>query len=519
MWLLMVTGCIIIALTYSDYGVTWDEGVQSTYGERAVKYFSSGFERNLLLSRSTIRYCGTLAEMIPALVYGSREEGRFEKRHFVLALLALLVVPGLFVYGRRLDGPLVPIFAVLALAMMPRFYGHIFANSKDIPFAVTMVWFMVAATGMFARSDFRWRALIICAAAMGLVLCVRPSGAPLVAGFLVLLALLYVVTGESVLPMRRDPAAIRRLALRALVVIIIAWAMMVALWPWAHENVIANPLKAMSKAARFPVPINMLFEGRTVHSSNVPRLYLVKYLLITTPPTLMLLALFGMGLMVRQIATDLRSRRAFLYLATLMWLFVPIVAFIVFRPRVYDGMRHFFFLLPALALTAAVGAAGLPALVGKRTIRWLIWPLVIVTLLLPLKDQVRLHPYQATYFNALVGGLRGAYGSYETDYWASSYREAMLWVNERAARRPEKTFRVVVGGDPSMGPAASYYAAANVKMRFLGANPEDRPFSDNDDYFIATTRFGHADRFPDLPVLHRIGRDGAVFTVIKGRAD
>jgi hypothetical protein len=38
---------------------------------------------------------------------------------------------------------------------------------------------------------------------------------------------------------------------------------------------------------------------------------------------------------------------------------------------------------------------------------------------------VRLHPYEYVYYNHLVGGIRGAAGRYELDYWATSYREAV----------------------------------------------------------------------------------------------
>jgi hypothetical protein len=37
------------------------------------------------------------------------------------------------------------------------------------------------------------------------------------------------------------------------------------------------------------------------------------------------------------------------------------------------------------------------------------------------------------------------------------------------------------------------------------------------DYYIGTTRYGADRSYSDSPIVHRIGRDGAVFTVIRGR--
>jgi len=46
------------------------------------------------------------------------------------------------------------------------------------------------------------------------------------------------------------------------------------------------------------------------------------------------------------------------------------------------------------------------------------------------------HPYEPIYYNSLVGGLSGArykYGFPEaTDYWASSYRQGVAWLNANA---------------------------------------------------------------------------------------
>src|SRR2546430_12034356 len=43
---------------------------------------------------------------------------------------------------------------------------------------------------------------------------------------------------------------------------------------------------------------------------------------------------------------------------------------------------------------------------------------------------VRLFPYDYLYFNELVGGIQGANGKYEMDYWAKSLKEAVTWLKE-----------------------------------------------------------------------------------------
>ena len=39
-----------------------------------------------------------------------------------------------------------------------------------------------------------------------------------------------------------------------------------------------------------------------------------------------------------------------------------------------------------------------------------------------------MHPYQYSYFNPLFGGIKKAYGNFETDYWMLSVKEASNWL-------------------------------------------------------------------------------------------
>jgi hypothetical protein len=48
------------------------------------------------------------------------------------------------------------------------------------------------------------------------------------------------------------------------------------------------------------------------------------------------------------------------------------------------------------------------------------------------------HPYQYTYYNALVGGTQGAFRRFETDYWLTCYKEVMEeHINASPTQYPE----------------------------------------------------------------------------------
>jgi hypothetical protein len=51
---------------------------------------------------------------------------------------------------------------------------------------------------------------------------------------------------------------------------------------------------------------------------------------------------------------------------------------------------------------------------------------------------VRNHPFQIVFFNRLIGGLQGAQARHfpqATDYWGSSYRTGLRWLNAHAEQR------------------------------------------------------------------------------------
>ena len=45
--------------------------------------------------------------------------------------------------GRRVGGPLAGLIALVLLATCPLYYGHMFINPKDAPFAVAMAIFLL----------------------------------------------------------------------------------------------------------------------------------------------------------------------------------------------------------------------------------------------------------------------------------------------------------------------------------------------------------------------------------------
>ena len=515
-WLIVAAFLIVVVLTFRDYGITWDESVQAQYGELVLAYLASGFTDKRCNDYKDLRYYGPLFETATSILYQTFHLGKYETRHLCTALTAILAVIAVICYARLIDPRAAPVFAAGALILLPRFYGHAFNNSKDMPFAGMFALSMLAIGAMVRRQAFGPRQALVIGGAIGVTLAIRVGG---------VLLFIYLLTAAvyAVFVRPRDDAPETPFRLRPMMflngglLVLSAWILMVSIWPWAHENPFTRPLEAVRMSAAFHHTYQVVFAGRIMDSSQLPWFYLPWYLVITTPPPVLILALLGIGYGVGDIVADPRSDRAALSCLTLLWILLPIGYFAISRPNVYDGIRHFLFVLPGVAILAGAGASRLLMRIRQPACKRLACGVLLLAMVTTIPSLVRLHPYQTTFFNFFVGGTGTAGYYYDTDYWASSYKEAMEWVNCRAAESAERPLRVLLAANDYARACADYYRSPDVELETMYGVAEGGALPAPYDYYIATYRYGLAANYPQSPIVRVIGRQGAVFTVIRRR--
>src|SRR5437899_11519461 len=77
--------------------------------------------------------------MAPALLHKIIPLELFETRRLLGAVVGVIGLAVTWRLARRVSGPLAGLATLLLLALCPTFYGHLFMNPKDAPFAVSMV--------------------------------------------------------------------------------------------------------------------------------------------------------------------------------------------------------------------------------------------------------------------------------------------------------------------------------------------------------------------------------------------
>ena len=121
----------------------------------------------------------------------------------------------------------------------------------------------------------------------------------------------------------------------------------------------------------------------------------------------------------------------------------------------------------------------------------------------------QLHPDEYVYYNAFIGGTKGAQGLFKLDYWANSYDEAVHGLRdylkaEYGADFMDRDFTVAVCGPPG---SAAYYFPPNFIFT------EDR---ENADFFIAFTKDDCDKSLPGTEV-YRVERMGTLLSLVLDR--
>jgi hypothetical protein len=321
--------------------------------------------------------------------------------------------------------------------------------------------------------------------------------------FLVYILLLWSWALWRARPVGRAGAV--RAAIALTLVVSGAWVLMLSSWPWGEVSPILNPLRSVRDAVRFSFVGTTLFFGQQVPARMPPLSYIPVWFGLQLPEFYFVAAVAAVVAFVFRRRFSSGDRRwsmcnsessgielGFLAFAVLF----PIATAMTLRSTLYDAVRHFLFVIPPLAVLAAAGIeSGLRPPV-PRPVRVLIACAAITAAALTVRDMIALHPYQSVYFNRVVaGGLKGAAGRFETDYWGNSYREATEWVVQNVQG---ERIRVANCSNPLQ---SSYYLRGPSGARFIPV-----PIEARHDILLATTRWDCHRK--SGRVLHTVERQG-----------
>lgn len=443
-WVLLAAVAVIAYSTFADYGLGWDDYTHSQYGQLLLDYYASGFTDRRALSFVNLYMYGGGFDMLAALAAKVLPFDLFETRRLVGAAVGIVGMIVTWRLARRLGGPVAGVIALALLAATPMFYGHIFINAKDAPFAVAMTLLLFGLVRTLEEYPRPGTAtIVIFGLGLGVALGTRIMGGMTALYMILPMA---IVVGHDVRSkgMRPAASAIGFFIFRLLPGVVLAYAVMALVWPWSVVEPL-NPVRAIGYFSHFfEKPWKEMFGGQPISVPDMPRSYLPTYLGMKLPEIVLLLGAAGfIGAVVAQFRRSIPAYHRAALLLVAMALLVPIAITVATRPAMYNGIRHFIFILPPLCVLGGIAS--------ETILRWLAERsriaaaagtiAIFVGLAVPATAMVALHPYQYTHFNTVSGGMREADKSYMLDYWGLSFKEAadeLLGIlDEQGTQTPE----------------------------------------------------------------------------------
>jgi len=327
------------------------------------------------------------------------------------------------------------IFSVLFLIGFPRFLGHSFNNPKDIPLACISVITIYLYYLRLTSGRKRFSLLLIVAGGIGFATRIQYVIIP---AMLLSYTIIYICIKYS-----NIKQIIRELILLwdLFAAILASIPMGIVFWPYFWSDTLIK-LQRMAEFYLYhqaQAKLLIRYWGEDyIPGHSMPWHYAPVMLAITTP--LITLGFFLIG-SLRVIISWIRHRvgekeTGFFYLLLVFWIVIGIVPFILPGQRVYGGIRHFLFIIPAFCIVAAIGMDSAIRRIEEKIKRWSCMVIALIFIFLFI-SVLPYHPLYTVYYNALVGGPKGALNRFSLENWGNSYKGACRFINENA--EPDST--------------------------------------------------------------------------------
>jgi len=367
----------------------------------------------------------------------------------------------IFLFLFQAVGLPVAVIGSLFLALLPNYFGYLHNNMKDIPSAFAFALSIYTFWRLVKKRRIRDLVFAVISFAFAFNIKINSIFIPVICG-----AWYGVIRGIGKIREREWKMVVSYFILAPLAALAL-W------WPFWKD-----PLGKLMELPKFyslnTINIPVLLFGNIFRSGiNIPWFYPFVYIGITTPLSILIAFLIGIFISVKAVlnpksetrnpkqiqmaeiqkskhfwlfkylnldivsnfvlrASNFRAKRGF-YLLALIWFFVPLLRYLSPKTGAIDGVRHFMEVVYPLCAIAGIGAVNiyekLIKIKGGRFVAPLLSLIIVISLI---RNIVHFHPYQTSFYNSLIGGIKGAYGKFDIDFWGTPQKDAMLWLNKNA---------------------------------------------------------------------------------------
>ncbi|MCK4920740.1 MAG: hypothetical protein KAS71_06830 [Bacteroidales bacterium] len=443
--ILSVLIMVITPVISFNAGISGDEEKHHLHAEKVYNYFATGGEDTLALKdpKYKLNYYSQSFDLIcyvGAKVFNI--ERVYELRHVLNGFTAAAAIVTTGVFVRFLAGNFAGILSLFFLFFSPRFLGHAMNNPLDIPFAfgyiftIYQIFRFLRKLPLFSLKHAFWIFFGI-----AFTTSIRIGGMVLIPYFLMFSGLFIIFNKWPWKFLSGHYLKFAGKGLIYLVVISLAgFFTSLLIWPYALQDPIKNPFKALEMMSNITVALRVMFEGKIIWSDSLPWYYIIKNMAISIPAVIIFSFIISIVLFIKKI-----KRLSSLWLFMLLFATIFPVLYLIYKEsNVYGGWRHLLFIYPSFVALSAISLEWIRQSLNKPIVKYVFSGLVFLAMIHPILHISRNYPLQYIYFNEIKGGVNNSYKKFETDYYLHSLKPGTDWVIENLADKAgDEKIRVI----------------------------------------------------------------------------
>jgi tetratricopeptide (TPR) repeat protein len=512
-WSLAFAMLVAMLLISRDAGISGDEEVHYRQSEMVYNYFSTcGKDQSSLNTPQTyLKYYGqSFDNLVTILIHWFGIEDIYTFRHLMCSFAGWLTILITALFAAYIAGYGAAILVLFLFAVSPTFLGHAQNNLKDIPFALAYISSVYYSLKLvFAEGKPSRKTIILLVLSIALSIGIRAGG--LLVVFYLGLFMFLKIANDWFTNNELNRESLKKRLVLLFGISIAGYLLGILTWPYALQNPLVNVWKSYQMMTHYPVTVRQIFEGRQDWSDFHPWYYLPKYMEITIP----IIVFSGLIAFLLNTKKNYSSNQKLQLLLLIFTIVFPIAFVLLKQSNLYGAWRHFLFVYPGIILIAALGIYAILVRYKQRLVQIGTIGLLSVLSIHPLRFMASNHPYYYLYYNQLTGGLKGAYGNYETDYYYHTMRQGAEWLQEYLKNKPNKG-EIIIGGNFRI----QWYFRENKAVKFVYFPYQNRSAYNWDYAIIANSYISpfqlKNNLWPPGNTIHTILADGVpVCTVIE----
>ena len=347
----------------------------------------------------------------------AKKKNVYLMRHYLNFMMSILMIIFFYKLVRLSFSREISLIGAIILVLNPKIFPDYIYNPNDIWFSFFLIISVYCCTKFLKKSKLIY--FLILPIFIALAINVRIVGIYIYLMFLIIF--FYRCYKKDI----RFINFLKHFPLQLLILIISLYLFTPQIW----SNGFISLFDLFIGQLKYnPINPEIMFLGEFILASEVGWYYLPTWILISTPFIYILLFFFGTFFLTKVLITEKYHEKHLSYYMLLGYFFLPLFSYFFFKPIIFNGWRHFYFLYPALVYISLYGLNYFYKIsinLNYKNLILFIRIAIVIYFTIIISWSYKNHPYQNVYLNYFSEKYSN---KFEKDYWGLTNLNAIRYI-------------------------------------------------------------------------------------------